>query len=74
MHSSYSKYYQFFAWLIVPIVTGNMIDQFRLELLNATMIIQLVLIFILQAVSSGLSYYLLAYVGNRMVNQVRKQL
>ncbi|RPK31315.1 ABC transporter ATP-binding protein [Paenibacillus xylanexedens] len=62
------------AGLIVPIVTGNMIDQFRLELINATMIIQLVLIFILQAVSSGFSYYLLAYVGNRMVNQVRKQL
>lgn len=62
------------AGLVVPIVTGNMIDQFRLELLDATMIIQLVLIFILQAVSSGFSYYLLAYVGSRMVNQLRKQL
>lgn len=60
--------------LIVPIVTGNMIDQFRLELLNVTLITQLVFIFILQAVSSGFSYYLLAYVGNRMVNQLRKQL
>lgn len=62
------------AGLVVPIVTGNMIDQFRLELLDTTMIIQLVFVFILQAVSSGFSYYLLAYVGSRMVNQLRKQL
>lgn len=63
-----------FVGLIVPIATGKIIDQFRLELINATTIIQLVFIFILQAVSSGFSYYLLAYVGNRMVNQLRKQL
>ncbi|WP_416296247.1 ABC transporter ATP-binding protein [Paenibacillus illinoisensis] len=63
-----------FSGLIVPLVTGNMIDQFRLELLNGIMIVQLVLIFILQAVSSGFSYYLLARVGNSMVNGVRKQL
>ena len=63
-----------FVGLIVPIATGKIIDQFRLELINATTIIQLVFIFILQAVSSGFSYYLLAYVGNRMVNQLRKKL
>lgn len=51
-----------------------MIDQFRLELLNTAMILQLVFIFILQAVSSGFSYYLLAYVGNRMVYQLRKRI
>ncbi|MCM2982318.1 hypothetical protein M3599_15435 [Niallia circulans] len=42
-----------FVGLIVPIATGKIIDQFRLELINATTIIQLVFIFILQAVSSG---------------------
>lgn len=44
------------AGLVVPLVTGKMIDQFRLELLNTAMILQLVFIFILQAVSSGFSY------------------
>ncbi|WP_339224198.1 hypothetical protein [Paenibacillus sp. FSL W7-1332] len=32
--------------LIVPLVTGNMIDPFRLELLSGIRIIQLILIFI----------------------------
>lgn len=62
------------AGLIVPLFTGNMIDQFRLESLIATAVLQLVSFFILQALSGGNSYYLLAYVGNQMVNNLRKQL
>ncbi|GBF74745.1 multidrug ABC transporter permease [Paenibacillus sp. 598K] len=62
------------AGLVVPLVTGSMIDQFRLESITAGMVILLVFFFLLQAVSSGFSYYLLAYVGSRSVNRVRKHL
>ncbi|MCZ8517853.1 MULTISPECIES: ABC transporter ATP-binding protein [Paenibacillus] len=62
------------AGLIVPLVTGSMIDQFRLESINAPMVLKLVFFFILQAISSGVSYLLLAYVGSRMVKHLRTKL
>ncbi|TYP76775.1 ABC transporter ATP-binding protein [Paenibacillus methanolicus] len=62
------------AGLVVPLVTGSMIDQFRLASINAAMVLKLVFFFILQAISSGVSYLLLAYVGSRIVSHLRKKL
>jgi ATP-binding cassette subfamily B protein AbcA/BmrA len=60
--------------LIVPLLTGGLIDSFSTDSLSLQMIFVLIVMFIAQAISSGISYYLLAYVGNQTVNQIRKRL
>jgi len=60
--------------LVVPLATGTFIDDFGASSLRAETIVLLAALMIVQAVSSGLSYYLLAQVGNRMVNKLRKRL
>lgn len=60
--------------LIVPLLTGGLIDSFSTDSLSLQMIFVLIFMFIVQAISSGISYYLLAYVGNQTANQIRKRL
>ncbi|MDQ6422679.1 ABC transporter ATP-binding protein [Paenibacillus sp. LHD-117] len=60
--------------LIVPLITGDLIDNFSVDKLNVTSIAALAGIFVLEAITGGISYYMLAFVGNRMVNKLRKRL
>lgn len=62
------------AGLVVPLITGNLIDEFSIESLKVGMILILAGIFVLEAISGGISYYMLAYVGHRTVNRIRKRL
>ncbi len=60
--------------LVVPLITGDLIDNFGEQSLNLSTVLALVAFFILQAISGGVSYYMLAYVGNQTVNKLRKLL
>ncbi|CAM3715816.1 MULTISPECIES: ABC transporter ATP-binding protein [Paenibacillus] len=60
--------------LVVPLITGQFIDSFSTDSFNLRMVASLAALFLLEAVASGLSYYMLAYVGNQMVNKIRKRL
>lgn len=60
--------------LIVPLITGQLIDSFSADMLRMETIGVLIAMFLLEAVSSGFSYYMLAYVGNQTVNKIRKRL
>jgi len=60
--------------LVVPLITGQFIDSFSTDSFNLRMVAFLAALFLLEAVASGLSYYMLAYVGNQMVNKIRKRL
>lgn len=60
--------------LVVPLVTGDLIDNFSMDTLQAGTIVMLCLFLVLQAITGGISYYMLAYVGNRTVNRLRKRL
>ncbi|WP_458120281.1 ABC transporter ATP-binding protein [Paenibacillus sp. Z6-24] len=60
--------------LVWPVMTGNFIDQFSTGGINAGLIALLVGVFILEALTSGISYYMLAYAGNHTVTLLRKQL
>lgn len=62
------------AGLAVPLITGQLIDGFALQSLSLGMILMLAGIFVVEAVTGGLSYYMLAHVGNQTVNRLRKQL
>ena len=59
--------------LIVPLITGQLIDNFAADSFNIRTVGFLAVLFLLEAVASGLSY-MLAYVGNQTVNKIRKRL
>ncbi|WP_432805966.1 ABC transporter ATP-binding protein [Halalkalibacter oceani] len=60
--------------LIVPVFTGDIVDQFALGQLNVLLIAVLIGAFVLQAVAGAVSYYLMSYMGEWVVADVRKQL
>lgn len=60
--------------LMIPLFTKNLVDHFSLDSLNSTIIILLVVAFLAQAVASGLSIYLLNYVGQHVVAGLRMRL
>ena len=60
--------------LVVPLITGQLIDNFVADSFNIRTVGFLAVLFLLEAVASGLSYYMLAYVGNQTVNKIRKRL
>lgn len=60
--------------LVVPLITGQLIDSFSADMLQMQTVGILAALFLLEAVSSGFSYYMLAYVGNQTVNKIRKRL
>ncbi|CAM3458039.1 ABC transporter ATP-binding protein [Marinicrinis lubricantis] len=62
------------ASLIVPLFTRNLVDKLSLDSLEPSVIYFLIGAFIVQAVSSGLSHYMLSYVGQRMVAGLRSRL
>lgn len=60
--------------LIVPIFTGNIVDQLAANNLNTTLIIILIGAFLLQAISGAVSYFIMSYMGEWVVANIRKQL
>jgi ATP-binding cassette subfamily B protein AbcA/BmrA len=62
------------AGLIVPWMTKDLVDVLSTSSLQKTTIFMLIGAFLLQAVSAGVSYYLLAYLGQRVVADLRTRL
>ncbi|RWZ59008.1 ABC transporter ATP-binding protein [Halobacillus fulvus] len=62
------------ASLIVPLFTRNLVDQMSSGMLSTGVIVFLIVTFIIQTVSSGFSYYILAYIGEHIVSFIRRQL
>ena len=60
--------------LLIPLFTRNVVDHFSMSSLNTSTILLLVLAFVLQAIAGGLSIYLLNYVGQNVVAELRKRL
>lgn len=53
--------------LIIPAYTKNFIDNFRIKELNIYMILLLVVFFLVRALFSGISIYMLNKVGQKLV-------
>lgn len=62
------------AGLIVPLFTKSLVDQLSQSTLELSIIFLLLFAFILQTVSSGLSYYFMTYIGESIVASIRKRL
>ncbi|WP_078433575.1 ABC transporter ATP-binding protein [Metabacillus halosaccharovorans] len=62
------------AGLIVPLFTKSLVDQLSQSTLELSVIFLLLFAFILQTVSSGLSYYFMTYIGESIVASIRKRL
>ncbi len=62
------------AGLIVPLYTKNLIDDFSLSKLSTKLIIIIVVVFIVQAITNGISIFLLNYMGQKMVANMRTRL
>ena len=60
--------------LVIPMLTRQFIDGFSLAAVSRTLIIAIVGAFILQAVINGVSTYLLAYVGQKVVANMREKM
>lgn len=60
--------------LTIPMLTRELVDGFSLESLSVGIIIAIVVVFILQAVVDGVSTYLLAAVGQRIVARMREMM
>lgn len=60
--------------LIVPLVTKNLVDTLTTTTFNWKMIVGLLVVFLLQAISGGFSFYLLSYIGEFIVADLRKKL
>lgn len=60
--------------LMIPLFTKNLVDNFSVDSLNPSIVILLAVAFIGQAVASGLSIYLLNYVGQHVVAELRQRL
>lgn len=60
--------------LIIPLVTKNLVDHFSVEMIETSTVMLLLAAFIVQAVSSGVSIYLLNHVGQQVVASLRERL
>lgn len=60
--------------LAIPYFTAEIVDGFSLELMSKGVIVAVVIAFLLQAVTDGLSLYLLAKVGHTIVAKLREML
>lgn len=60
--------------LVVPLLTKNLVDGFSVESLSVPLIIGIGTAFILQAIISGISIYLLSYVGQKVVARLRDRM
>ncbi|WP_203288618.1 ABC transporter ATP-binding protein [Metabacillus sp. cB07] len=62
------------AGLVIPLFTKNLIDDFSFESIGAFHILLLLSAFVAQAITSGISIYLLNYVGQHVVAKLRERL
>ena len=60
--------------LSIPLLTRELVDGFSVEALSVTLIIIIFVVFVLQAVVDGISTYLLALVGQRIVASLRERM
>lgn len=60
--------------LTIPLLTRELVDGFSLASLSVPLILTIVAIFIAQAVIDGVSTYLLAYVGQKIVARLREMM
>ncbi len=60
--------------LIVPFFTKNLVDQLSTSALSSGVIALLIAAFVVQAIFSGLSMYLLLYIGETVVARLRERL
>ncbi|RKL67282.1 multidrug ABC transporter permease [Salipaludibacillus neizhouensis] len=60
--------------LSIPLLTREMVDGFSMESLNTFLIGIIIIVFILQAVIDGLSMYALAFVGQKIVANLREKM
>lgn len=62
------------AGLIVPLFTKSLVDQLSQSALELSVILLLGVAFVVQAVSSGFSYYFMTNLGESIVASIRKRL
>ncbi|WP_368505351.1 ABC transporter ATP-binding protein [Alkalihalophilus sp. As8PL] len=60
--------------LSIPLLTRELVDGFSVDSISVVLIVILGVVFILQAVIDGLSMYLLAYVGQKIVAKLREKM
>ncbi|RSD26868.1 ABC transporter ATP-binding protein [Mesobacillus subterraneus] len=60
--------------LAVPILTKNLVDGFSVEALSVPLVLAIAAAFVLQALISGISIYLLSYVGQKVVARLRERM
>lgn len=62
------------AGLVVPILTKNLVDGFSVASLSFPLLIAIGIAFVVQAIISGISIYLLAAVGQKIVASLRERM
>ncbi|MEK3936742.1 ABC transporter ATP-binding protein [Sporosarcina sp. FSL W7-1349] len=62
------------AGLVIPLITRDLVDTLSSALFNWKTAALLFVIFIIQAVTGGVSYYLLTYIGETIVADLRSRL
>ncbi|MBD8005989.1 ABC transporter ATP-binding protein [Bacillus norwichensis] len=62
------------ASLIVPLFTKNLVDQVAKSGIEMSLILLLLGAFIIQTISGGVSFYLMSYIGEQFVSNIRKRL
>lgn len=62
------------AGLVVPMLTKNLVDGFSIASLSMPLLIAIGVAFVVQAIISGVSIYLLAVVGQRIVASLRERM
>ncbi|MDF2040271.1 ABC transporter ATP-binding protein [Cytobacillus oceanisediminis] len=60
--------------LLVPLLTKNLVDGFSVESLSVPLMAGIGAAFIVQAIISGISIYLLSYVGQKVVARLRDRM
>lgn len=60
--------------LLVPLFTGQLVDKFTLTSINPTFIIIIVAVFLVNAILSGVGYYLLNKIGEKVIYAIRSVL
>lgn len=62
------------AGLVVPLLTKNLVDGFSVEAISLPLVSAIGAAFIIQAIISGISIYLLSYVGQKVVARLRERM
>ncbi|MEK4229845.1 ABC transporter ATP-binding protein [Solibacillus sp. FSL H8-0538] len=62
------------AGLVVPLITSRLVDSLTLESFDWKIIGFLLVVFVLQAITGGFSFYMLTYIGEKVVANMREQL